>query len=166
MPTAPSTRPALHIVQVRYQGGERSRPEGDPIDAYAASDVVDGFTTTVVEPIFPEERRDAEPTVNLGLIGGEIAAAVAEGRRAGEPVLVVGGNCAVVPVSSGACRRRTDRRRGSGWSGSTPTAISTRRAPPSPGCLEGCRSPSRRGWRTPAGAPFRGRKPRSQPTAS
>jgi arginase len=97
MPTAPSTRPALHIVQVRYQGGERSRPEGDPIDAYAASGVFDGFTTTVVEPIFPEERRDAEPTVNLGLIGGEIATAVAEGRRAGNPVLVVGGNCAVVP---------------------------------------------------------------------
>src|SRR5688500_8922668 len=73
MPTASSTLPAMHVVQVRYQGGERSRPEGDPIDAYAASGVFDGFTTTVVEPIFPEERRDAEPTVNLGLIGGEIA---------------------------------------------------------------------------------------------
>ena len=52
---------------------------------------------TVVEPEFPEDRRDEEPTINLGLIGGEIAAAVAAGRREGKPVLVVGGNCAAVP---------------------------------------------------------------------
>ena len=34
---------------------------------------------------------------HLGLIGGEIAEAVAAGRRAGEPALVAGGNCAAPP---------------------------------------------------------------------
>src|SRR5919107_2586382 len=89
---------SLQVVQIRYQGGERELPESDPIDAYAASGAyaVPG-DITIVEPGFPEEQRNEEPTVNLGLIGGEIAEAVATGRRAGKPVLVVGGNCAVVP---------------------------------------------------------------------
>ena len=87
----------LHVVQIRYLGGERALPESDPTDAYAASGAYDAFTTTVVEPDFTEAHRDLEPTVNLGLIGGEIAAAVAAGRGAGKPVLVFGGNCAVVP---------------------------------------------------------------------
>jgi arginase len=51
----------------------------------------------LVSPVFPEERRADEPAINLGLIGGEIAAAVAQGRDAGKPVLVVGGNCRSVP---------------------------------------------------------------------
>jgi arginase len=89
--------PELHVVQIRYHGGERASPESEPIDAYAASGAYDAFVTTIEDPDFPEERRDAEPTINLGLIGGEIAAAVAAGRRDGKPVLVVGGNCAVVP---------------------------------------------------------------------
>jgi arginase len=97
MASETTSPPALRIVQVRYDGGERAQPESDPIDAYAASGAFDGFTTMVAEPVFPEERRDVEPTVNLGLIGGEIAAAVAEGVRAAGPVLVVGGNCAAVP---------------------------------------------------------------------
>jgi arginase len=97
MATDRSLEPELHVVQIRYHGGERASPESDPIDAYAASGAYDAFATTVLDPVFPEERRDAEPTINLGLIGGEIAAAVAAGRRDGKPVLVVGGNCAVVP---------------------------------------------------------------------
>ncbi|MDQ3225471.1 MAG: arginase family protein, partial [Chloroflexota bacterium] len=46
-----------------------------------------------------------EPTINLGLIGGEIAEAVAKGRRAGKPVLVVGGSCAVVPGVVGGLQK-------------------------------------------------------------
>src|SRR5581483_6857076 len=88
----------LHVVPIRYQGHERAQPASDPVDAYAASGAFDLFgPATVAEPAFPEERRSGEPTVDLGLIGGEIAAAVAEGRRTGRPVLVVGGNCAAVP---------------------------------------------------------------------
>ena len=90
--------PGLHVVHIRYQDGERELPESDPVDAYAASGAYAVLgEVTVVEPAFPEEQRNEEPTVNLGLIGGEIADAVAAGRRAGKPVLVVGGNCAVVP---------------------------------------------------------------------
>jgi arginase len=90
--------PGLHVVHVRYQGHERAEPESDPIDLYAATGAYELMgEATIAEPEFPEERRLDEPTDNLGLIGGEIAAAVAEGRRAGKPVLVVGGNCAAVP---------------------------------------------------------------------
>ncbi len=88
----------LHIVQVRYRGDEPAGPESDPVDTYALSGAYDALgAATIVEPVFPEEWRDDEPTINLGRLGGEIAQAVAEGRRAGQPVLVVGGSCAVVP---------------------------------------------------------------------
>jgi arginase len=88
----------LHVVQNRYQGSDRSLPGSDPVDAYVASAVYQRLgEATVVEPEFPEDQRDEEPTINLGLIGGEIAEAVAAGRREGKPVLVVGGNCATVP---------------------------------------------------------------------
>src|SRR5918998_1618301 len=90
--------PGLHVVQIRYQGGDPALPGSDPVDAYAASGAYERLgEATFVEPEFPEEQRDEEPTVNLGLIGGEIAEAVAAGRLAGKPVLVVGGNCATVP---------------------------------------------------------------------
>src|SRR5690242_11421174 len=88
----------LHVVPIRYHGHERAQPASDPVDAYAASGAFDLFgPPTVAEPAFPEERRADEPADNLGVIGGEIAEAVAAGRRAGKPVLVVGGNCAAVP---------------------------------------------------------------------
>ena len=88
----------LHVVQIRYQGDERALPESDPVDAYAMSGAYTLLgEPTIVEPGFPEDQRDTEPTINLGLIGGEIAEAVSAGRRAGKPVLVVGGNCAAVP---------------------------------------------------------------------
>ena len=88
----------LQVVQIRYQNSERALPESDPVDAYATSGAYAVLgDATIVEPAFPEEQRDEEPTVNLGLIGGEIADVVAAGRRAGKPVLVVGGNCAAVP---------------------------------------------------------------------
>src|ERR671913_671286 len=94
--------PGLHVVQIRYQGSERALPGSDPTDAYVASGAYDRLgEATVVEPEFPEAQRDEEPTVNLGLIGGEIADAVAAGRRAGKPVLVVGGKCAAVPGVEG-----------------------------------------------------------------
>src|SRR5262245_11496371 len=93
--TVPS---GLHVVHIRYQGHEPAAPESDPVDRYAAAGAYGLMgEATIAEPEFPEEQRVAEPTDNLGLIGGEIAAAVAEGRRAGKPVLVVGGNCAAVP---------------------------------------------------------------------
>src|SRR5687767_6239480 len=90
--------PSLHVVQIRYQDGDPTSPGSDPVDTYVASGAYQRLVeATVVEPKFPEDQRDEEPTVNLGLIGGQIAEAVAAGRREGRPVLVVGGNCASVP---------------------------------------------------------------------
>lgn len=90
--------PGLHVVHIRYQGHERAEPESDPVNHYAATGAYDLMgDATIAEPAFPEARRLDEPTDNLGLMGGEIAEAVAEGRRAGKPVLVLGGNCASVP---------------------------------------------------------------------
>ncbi len=94
---AVETKPGLHVVPIRYHGFEPVRPESDPVDTYLASGAIDGYEATVNEPAFPATGQAPEPTDNLGLLGGEIAAAVAEGRKAGQPVLVVGGNCASVP---------------------------------------------------------------------
>ena len=88
----------LHVVAVRYEGSERMAAESDPTPAYAASGTYDIFgPPVVVEPVLPELSADIEPAVALGVLGGEIAVAVAEGRRAGRPVLVVGGHCASLP---------------------------------------------------------------------
>ena len=96
--TATSAK-GLHVVAVRYGGSSPNTPDREVVDSYAAAANygIFGAQETVSEPRFPEDRRDDEPTINLGLIGGEIAKAVAEGRRAGQPVLVVGGNCAITP---------------------------------------------------------------------
>jgi arginase len=89
----------LHVVPVRYGGSAPNTPDREVVDSYAAAADygVFGAEPTISEPQFPEDKRDEEPTINLGLIGGEIANAVAEGRREGKPVLVVGGNCAITP---------------------------------------------------------------------
>src|SRR5688572_22204303 len=89
----------LHVVPVRYGGSAPNTPDREVVDSYAAAADygVFGAEPTISEPRFPEDQRDDEPTINLGLIGGEIAKAVAEGRREGKPVLVVGGNCAITP---------------------------------------------------------------------
>lgn len=98
MTSTPDLLPALHVVPIRYNGHEPALSGSDPVDAYLTSGGLAAFdVTTVSEPSFPEERRAAEPTENLGILGGEIAKAVAEGRRGGQPVLVIGGNCASVP---------------------------------------------------------------------
>lgn len=98
MTSTTDSPPALHVVPIRYNGHEPVQPSSDPVDAYLVSDGLSAFgATTVSEPAFPEAQRATEPTDNLGLLGGEIAQAVAEGRRAGKPVLVIGGNCASVP---------------------------------------------------------------------
>lgn len=90
--------PGLHVVHVRYEDGEPWPPESDPVDAYISSGAYDLLgEKTIVEPQFPEARRVEEPTDNLGLLGGEIADAVAAGLRQGKPVLVAGGHCATVP---------------------------------------------------------------------
>ena len=86
---------ALQVVGVRYRGSKLAERDERSLDAYAAADVYDAANVpvNVVEPRFPELRRDADPTENLGILGGEIAEAVAIGRSAGHAVLMSGGDC-------------------------------------------------------------------------
>ena len=112
MAREPESPRGLHVVQIRYQGSERAEPESDPTDAYAASGAYERLgEAAVVEPEFPEGQRDEEPTVNLGLIGGEIAEAVAAGRRAGKPYWSSVGTVPWSLVWWAGSRRRTVRRR-------------------------------------------------------
>jgi hypothetical protein len=89
--------PGLHVVPIRFRGHEPVDPADDPVSTYAAAGAFDRLgASPIVEPTFPEERRGAAPTGNLGPIGDDLAAAAAEGRRAGKPVLAVDGNRAAV----------------------------------------------------------------------
>jgi arginase len=85
----------LHVVGVRYRGSRAAQADERCLDAYAASGVYEsaGVPVAVSEPRMPEEQRRPEEPDNLGLIGGAIAEAVAGARRAGQAVLMTGGDC-------------------------------------------------------------------------
>lgn len=103
---ATEPRSGLHVVQVRYFHGEPWPAATDPVPAYVASGVYDLLgAPTVLTPEFADTRRSTEPTETIGLIGGEIAAAVAAGHEAGKPVLVVGGACDVLPGVIGGLQK-------------------------------------------------------------
>lgn len=89
----------LHVVPIRYSGSAPVLPADDPVDTYAAEGGYDAFAgaVTTTEPIFPEAERTNDPTTDLGILGAEIADAVAEGLKDGRATLVVGGNCGIVP---------------------------------------------------------------------
>lgn len=85
----------LQVIGVRYRQSRLAEGDERPLQAYLASRVyeVAGVPVAITEPRFPEaQRRDNEP-VNLGLLGGQIAEAVAAARRAGSAVLLTGGDC-------------------------------------------------------------------------
>lgn len=86
---------ALQVVGVRYRGSQLAKGDERSLDAYAAADVYDaaGVPANVVEPRFPELRRAEGATENLGILGGEIADAVAAGRNADNAILMSGGDC-------------------------------------------------------------------------
>ena len=92
-----STQPlsALQVIGVRYRGSRPAQGDERALDAYAASGVYRqaGAPFALVEPTLPEDRRLAEETDNLGLLGGAIAEAVAAARREGKAILMTGGDC-------------------------------------------------------------------------
>ena len=61
--------PGLHVVQIRYQGSDPALPGSDPVDAYAATGAYAQLgEATVVEPEFPDDRRDrVRPAPDLHL---------------------------------------------------------------------------------------------------
>jgi len=92
---APQPLPALQVIGVRYRGSRLAHDDERALDAYAASGVYSQaqVPVDVVEPAFPEDRREEEETDNLGLLGGAIADAVASARREGKAILMTGGDC-------------------------------------------------------------------------
>lgn len=87
--------PGLHVLGVRYSGSRPAERDERSVDAYHRAGVYDSLDVPkiFVDPAFPEEQRNDSATYNLGLIGGAIAEGVAEGRRQGRAVLMVGGDC-------------------------------------------------------------------------
>lgn len=85
----------LQVVGVRYRGSRPAQRDERSLDAYAAANVYQTtpMPVTVIEPRFPEEKRQPVEPDNLGLIGGEIAVSVAEGVRASHAILMSGGDC-------------------------------------------------------------------------
>jgi arginase len=93
--TALETR-EIQVIGVRYRGSTASRGDERSVDFYRASGAFEHFHghATFVDPAFPEERRSDSPTQNLGIMGGRIADAVADGLRARRGIVMVGGDCA------------------------------------------------------------------------
>src|SRR5690349_17608289 len=86
---------ALHVTAVRFRGSRPAAGDERAIDAYAASGVYQqaGVPVELHEPAFPEHLRSKVETDNLGLLGAAIADQVAAARRAGQAVLMTGGDC-------------------------------------------------------------------------
>jgi arginase len=84
---------ALSVIGVRYFGDRPSGPGQSGLDGYAESGVYEaaGVPFTVSEPVLPFIGPDTP--LNLGLLGGAIADDVAVARRAGNAILMTGGNC-------------------------------------------------------------------------
>ena len=61
----------LRVIPIRYKGSRPYEGAEDPVDHYTASGAFArlGGKVTVTEPRFPEDRRSAEASDNLGIIG-------------------------------------------------------------------------------------------------
>jgi len=90
----------LNVIEVQYQGARPAAPDRWAFEAYRRSGAYQaaGAPLQVVRPLVPESALTLDAPTNMGLIGGAIADAVAEGsgRRlvyAPPAILMVGGNC-------------------------------------------------------------------------
>ncbi len=86
----------LNVVGIRYRGSTPSSGDERSVDFYREAGVYGDLaeTATFVDPGFPESERAESATANLGVMGGAIASAVADGIRAGRGTVMVGGDCA------------------------------------------------------------------------
>lgn len=85
----------LQVVAVRYLNATRIPGARIPLDAYAEEQVYTaaGIPFKIVEPWLSDQQRTGDEIQDIGILGGLIAAQVAAARSAGQPVLMVGGNC-------------------------------------------------------------------------
>ena len=86
----------LNVVGIRYRGSTLSDGDERSVDFYREAGVYGSLEehSVFVDPVFPEDRRVESPTENLGIIGGEIAGAVAAGIARKQGTVMVGGDCA------------------------------------------------------------------------
>ncbi len=85
----------IQVIGIRYLNSDPAPGDERALNAYERSGVYGraGIPFTIVEPKLPEDQRVAEETDNLGILGGEIAKAVAAARRNDKAILMTGGNC-------------------------------------------------------------------------
>ena len=85
----------LQVVGVRYLDARQALANEVPLDAYLKAAVYwdVGLPVIYAEPLLPAARHSGVVVDDLGLVCAAIAEQVAQGRRAGYPVLVSGGNC-------------------------------------------------------------------------
>ena len=92
-----SHKPLTHLqaIPIRYRNSQIAAGDDRSIDAYDAAGVYGAAMVpfTITEPRFVEDKRVSEETVNLGLLGGEIATVTAAARQAGHGVVMTGGDC-------------------------------------------------------------------------
>jgi arginase len=85
----------LQVVGVRYSGSHRVPRDERSVTAYAESGAYElpGVPVRVNEPRMPEDLRTGDEPTDLGILNGRIADVVACGRRRGDGILLIGGNC-------------------------------------------------------------------------
>ena len=85
----------LHIIGIRYLNDRKIDGERIPLDIYSASNAYQaaGVPFCYLEPDLPPGLATEDTVENLGLLGGEIAGAVAFGRKKQRGILMTGGNC-------------------------------------------------------------------------
>ncbi len=88
----------LHVVGMRYVNDQRAADASLRLvdDGLAACEAAGG-AVSYTEATFPEDQRTDDRITNLGILGGSIADAVAEGARAGRRVVALGSNCTALP---------------------------------------------------------------------
>ena len=85
----------LHIIGIRYLNDRKIDGPRIPLDAYSASNAYQaaGVPFCYQEPDLPPALATEDTIENLGILGGEIAGAVALGRAKQRGILMTGGNC-------------------------------------------------------------------------
>jgi len=100
MPSSSWPLRGLRVIEIQYEGARPVPPDRWAFEAYrhAGAYELAGVPLQVVRPLAPESSMHWDAPANMGLIGGAIADAVAEGsgRRllyTPPAILMVGGNC-------------------------------------------------------------------------
>jgi len=93
LPNTPLT--GIQVLGIRFRGSQPSVRDERCLDAYRSSGVYQASQVPfwILEPVFPEQKRETQEIVNLGILGGEIAVATADARNAKRAIMLTGGDC-------------------------------------------------------------------------